>query len=279
MTGEPVVLRPGGLDASLMTMRQADLTVSCSYHAALTSSLLGVPAALVAENPYYAQKAAGLNADFALPGAYVLDPGQDPGTLAAGLADSLTPGRHPAVLHAIRLGALRSVARRREAEVLILGHLARALTAALTAGRAPEPARAAELMERLAVLRIDHEELERGAARSARAGRRAGGRARAAAVRRGAGGGAGHGDRPPGGGAARAARGARTGRDRVRHQPRVAVLAFHGALPEHPLAPRGSLAASSIPVAPSLTRRSTRLPIVLVRGSGEPRSPVAASHQ
>ena len=67
--------------------------------------------------------------------------------------------------------------------------------------------------------------------------------------------------------------------DRVRHQPRVAVLAFHGALPERPLAPRGSLAASSIPVAPSLTRRSTRLPIVLVRGSGEPRSPVAASHQ
>jgi hypothetical protein len=41
-------------------IRQASLTLSCSYHVALTSLMLGVPAELAAENEYYRQKAAGL---------------------------------------------------------------------------------------------------------------------------------------------------------------------------------------------------------------------------
>ena len=77
--------------ATLPRLADARLTVSSSFHVALSSLLLGVPAALVADSRYYAQKAAGLRADFGLGKAWVLDPAGDPheaaGALAAELAD------------------------------------------------------------------------------------------------------------------------------------------------------------------------------------------------
>jgi hypothetical protein len=141
---EPLVLRPGDLGDSLAQVGRAALTISCSYHVALTSDLVGVPAALLAGNPYYEQKAAGLRALFALP---AVDPRGEAGAAAAALLGHARGGS------ALRLGALRAVARRRDAELALLARLA----PSLAAHRAAAPAgRTSELLERLAVLRADH---------------------------------------------------------------------------------------------------------------------------
>lgn len=60
-------LAVGDLDRCAAVLRRADLTVCCSYHVALTSLMLEVPAVLVRDNLYYAQKADGLRRDFSLP--------------------------------------------------------------------------------------------------------------------------------------------------------------------------------------------------------------------
>jgi hypothetical protein len=62
---EPLVLRPETLADAAPVVESATLTLSCSFHVALTSRLLGVPAQLASANGYYEQKAAGLDADFA----------------------------------------------------------------------------------------------------------------------------------------------------------------------------------------------------------------------
>lgn len=51
----------------------AQLTVSCSYHVALTSLLLGIPTAFVYANGYYWHKAEGLKRSFQIPDALLLD--------------------------------------------------------------------------------------------------------------------------------------------------------------------------------------------------------------
>jgi hypothetical protein len=78
----PVVLRPAGLGAAAAEMGAATLTVACSYHAALTSLMLGLPTLTVAHNPYYEQKAAGLLDAFAQPPEFTIRPGTDPGACA-----------------------------------------------------------------------------------------------------------------------------------------------------------------------------------------------------
>ncbi|HWM09633.1 MAG TPA: glycosyltransferase [Solirubrobacteraceae bacterium] len=64
---EPLDILDDVLENGLASFRRARLTVSCSYHVTLTSLLAGIPAVLLADNPYYDQKAAGLRALFDMP--------------------------------------------------------------------------------------------------------------------------------------------------------------------------------------------------------------------
>jgi len=145
---EPVVLRPGDLDGSLALLARARLTISCSYHVALTSHLLGVPAALLAGTPYYEQKAAGLAADFGLPDAFTVRPA----TPAAEAAERLTSALEgeDELRTGLDEGARRMLARRRDAE--------RAVADGLTSGIA-EASRDVGHEALLAGLRADHAEL------------------------------------------------------------------------------------------------------------------------
>jgi polysaccharide pyruvyl transferase WcaK-like protein len=62
---EPLLLRPEAMSGAAPVMESAALTLSCSFHVALASLLLGVPARLETATGYYEQKAAGLDADAA----------------------------------------------------------------------------------------------------------------------------------------------------------------------------------------------------------------------
>ena len=76
----------------------ADSTLSSSYHVALTSLLLGVPAILPRDNDYYDQKARGLLGDFDLPAKLSPRSTDDPVQVAAALSPLLleTAGREGA---------------------------------------------------------------------------------------------------------------------------------------------------------------------------------------
>jgi hypothetical protein len=148
---------------------KASLTLSCSFHVALTSLMLGVPAALVGNNPYYEQKAAGLAEDFALPAPLTVLSPADPGAEAAGLAALLCDPAGTASLAAdLEASASQLRQRRLEVEVELLARLGNATFAALDeqAGalfarlreRAGEPA---ELHVQLAAMQTEVEELER----------------------------------------------------------------------------------------------------------------------
>jgi hypothetical protein len=129
-TAEPLVLRPDRLEVAARALGRAELTVSCSYHVALTSLLLGVPAVLVRGNGYYAQKAEGLRRDFELPDEFFPDAGDDPGAAAARISRSLTGG---APVAAVARARERVVGRRSAAEGEILARLADGVA------RAPRP--------------------------------------------------------------------------------------------------------------------------------------------
>ena len=148
---EPLLLRAGADDGELA---RADITLSCSYHVALTSLLLGVPAALVPENGHHAQAAAGLLEDFGLPPAFAPGPGQDPEQAARLLRDGLGPAR-VSIAH----GAERVAARRLRAERHILGALTGHLVTALAEARTGAPASQVEpdAALELARLRADHQ--------------------------------------------------------------------------------------------------------------------------
>jgi Polysaccharide pyruvyl transferase. len=140
---EPRVLRPANLADALAEMRQAALTVSCSYHVALTSLLLEVPAVLLRDNAYYEQKAAGLAEAFYLPSSFALSSNADPKTSAREIAGIvLDEQRAATVRYQLALGASRVRERRANAEVELLARLGAAATNALTA-------RLTELSERL----------------------------------------------------------------------------------------------------------------------------------
>jgi Polysaccharide pyruvyl transferase len=94
----------------LAGFRRARLTVSCSYHVALTSLLAGIPTMLLAGNRYYEQKSAGLRDLFGLDEGLVGVAGgeTDAEAAVAVLADG--PAR-TALVERIRAGAARTVER------------------------------------------------------------------------------------------------------------------------------------------------------------------------
>jgi polysaccharide pyruvyl transferase WcaK-like protein len=168
---EPLVLRPAGLAEAAPLLRAASLTLSCSYHVALTSLMLEVPAVLVADNPYYEQKAAGLRDGFALPPAFTVAATDDPTARAGEIAAKLfDPNDGEALRHGVAAGAERLRQRRARTEIELLGRLGAAATAGL--GRRLEEqaerlrrrsAEPAELRVRLAALQTELEEAERPA--------------------------------------------------------------------------------------------------------------------
>jgi hypothetical protein len=94
----------------LARFRRARLTVTCSYHVALSSLLAGIPTVLLAENGYYDQKAAGLRDLFALDRGLVGVEGTEPDSDAAVAAFRDGPAR-AALVEQIRAGADRMVER------------------------------------------------------------------------------------------------------------------------------------------------------------------------
>ena len=166
---EPIVLRPAALAEATGVLRRSNLTLSCSYHVALTSLLLEVPAVLISDNPYYEQKATGLREAFGLPPEFAVSTGADPRERAAAVAGIVFD---EAAGEALRRGltAARNLIlqRRTVAEAELLGRLGSAAVSALgdrvgemterLRERAAEPA---ELHAQLAILRFDYQELER----------------------------------------------------------------------------------------------------------------------
>lgn len=164
---EPLVLRSRGLSDAAPRLRRGTLTLSCSYHVALTSLMLEVPALLLGDNPYYEQKAAGLREDFALPPTFVASAAANPVATAGEIA-ALLLADGPDEENRERLtAAVERVRRRRAAvEVELLGRLGRAAMTALDErvralderlrSRSAEPA---ELQMRLATLQSEAEEL------------------------------------------------------------------------------------------------------------------------
>ncbi len=165
---EPLLLRPAGLAEMAPQLGAASLTLSCSYHVALTSLMLEVPAVLIGDNAYYEQKAVGLREDFALPDAFSGPVSADPAMRAGEIASILLDAqRGPALRGALAAAAERQRRRRATTEAELLGRLGGAAVAALDgrAGRlsarvgqlAAEPA---ELHTRLAALQTETERLQ-----------------------------------------------------------------------------------------------------------------------
>jgi polysaccharide pyruvyl transferase WcaK-like protein len=167
---EPLILRPAGLAEAAPLLRAASLTLSCSYHVALTSLMLEVPAVLVADNPYYEQKAAGLRDGFALPPAFTVAATDDPTARAGEIAAKLFDPDDGELRRGVATGAERLRQRRARTEIELLGRLGAAATAGLGSRleeqaerlrqRSTEPA---ELRVRLAALQTELEEAERPA--------------------------------------------------------------------------------------------------------------------
>jgi polysaccharide pyruvyl transferase WcaK-like protein len=128
-SAEPIVLTPTAILERAATVGSARLSVSTSYHVALTSLLLGVPAVLVQENPYYAQKASGLRVDFELPEAAFPDLTEAPDHAASrALAELGLSGQGaPLDLGAARV---RALARRDAAEAELTVKLSEAFAEA-----------------------------------------------------------------------------------------------------------------------------------------------------
>ena len=166
---EPLVLRPTDLAELAPRLRAAKMTLSCSYHVALTSLMLEVPAVLIGDNPYYEQKAAGLREDFALPPAFTEPTLADPAARARQIAAILFDARQAAELRdSLTAGAEGLRRRRAAAEVELLGRLGQALATALadrverlTARVHDLAAEPAELHMHLGTVRSEAEELRR----------------------------------------------------------------------------------------------------------------------
>lgn len=171
---EPFVLRPAELAQIAPEIGAASLTLSCSYHVALTSLMLEVPAMLLGDNPYYAQKAAGLAEDFGLPEAFTPRADDDPRHSAQAIAEAvLDRTQAPALRQRLAAGATRLRHRRAATEAELMAHLGGAAITALSERidevserlreRAAEPS---ELRAQLASDRTEREAWERRARRS-----------------------------------------------------------------------------------------------------------------
>lgn len=136
---EPRVLRPANVLDLATEIGAADLTISSSYHVALTSLLLAIPTALLRDNDYYSQKALGLMGDFGLPPAFSPRSGDDPERAASELAPHLLDPEARAQTRAdLETAAARMRRRRDETERRLLTLIAgQALAAAANGGRSP----------------------------------------------------------------------------------------------------------------------------------------------
>lgn len=143
----PLVPRPATLAGDLATLAVADLTITCSYHVALASLLLGVPAALLADTEYYRQKSAGLRADFGLSPAWTLDSRTDAARAAAALVAELQPARE-----ALARARAPMLLRRARAERDLVAALGQRLLSTVAADPAAEG-------YALARLRMEHQSL------------------------------------------------------------------------------------------------------------------------
>ncbi len=163
------MLRPAALADATGVLRRSNLTLSCSYHVALTSLLLEVPTVLISDNPYYEQKAAGLREAFGLPPEFTVSTDADPRERAAAIAGAvLDEDAGDALCRSLTAGRDLLLQRRAMTEVELLGRLGSAAVSALgdrigemterLRERATEPA---ELHAQLAILRFDYQELER----------------------------------------------------------------------------------------------------------------------
>ncbi|MDQ2632020.1 MAG: polysaccharide pyruvyl transferase family protein, partial [Actinomycetota bacterium] len=138
--GEPRVLRPANVAEVAAEMRGAALTVSCSFHIALTSLLLGLPTLLLNDTGYYDQKARGLLADFDLPDAFAPRSTEDPKAAAAAIAPHVLEGETGRATRQRIVAAGSRVRRRRmEAEADLLGSIGRGGLRAIGALAAPPP--------------------------------------------------------------------------------------------------------------------------------------------
>ncbi len=128
VVADPLVLRPATLAAQAKVLRRADLTVGFSYHVALTSLMLGVPAVLLCENEYYAQKAGGLRADFSLPDELLPATDGDPAEAAARAIALITdPQWGPELRAGLEAASRRIGARRSDIEEQLCARLERGL--------------------------------------------------------------------------------------------------------------------------------------------------------
>jgi polysaccharide pyruvyl transferase WcaK-like protein len=122
---EPVILRPASLSRVAPELRGSLFTLSCSYHVALSSLMLGIPAVLLQDNPYYEQKAAGLIETFGLPATFEASSADNPADSAEQISSLLLDEESGAPLRAQLARTAHSVRRRRaDAEAQLLGRLA-----------------------------------------------------------------------------------------------------------------------------------------------------------
>jgi len=168
-----------GLHHQAEALREAALTVCCSYHTALFSLMAGVPAAILVEGAHYEDKGAALTRAFGLPAELVLDLEGDPREAARAVA-ALVDGPRRAGLDAALAGAReRLIALRSRAETEVLGQLARAYAAALGThadaaednGGSGGPHRLADLRDDLAAALAARAEAEAEALRAGNAQR------------------------------------------------------------------------------------------------------------
>jgi polysaccharide pyruvyl transferase WcaK-like protein len=162
---EARVLRPASLPSESREIRRAALTVSCSYHVALTSLLLEVPTAILCDNAYYRQKTAGLSDAFGLPAAFTPTSSADPAAAAREIAAVIfNEGRLTDFTRRLRVGGSRLRETRAAAEAEVLTALGSAAATSLNARlgeiserlreRSTEPA---ELLAQLAMLQPEND--------------------------------------------------------------------------------------------------------------------------
>ncbi|HKF83388.1 MAG TPA: polysaccharide pyruvyl transferase family protein [Solirubrobacterales bacterium] len=122
---EPLVLRPANLTEVAAELGDAGLTLSSSYHVALTSLLLAVPAAILRDNEYYAQKARGLLSDFGLPPDFSPRSTDDPVLAARAIAPHLLdPQLSELTRRGLEAAAAKVRQRRADAEAKLLSVIA-----------------------------------------------------------------------------------------------------------------------------------------------------------
>ena len=121
---KPIAMRPQEVLQTAPQLGRAALTLSSSYHLALTSLLLGIPTAMIRDDPHSEQKASGLAATFQLPEALLLRSADDPVSAAEQIAEAVH-GSSAATLHAnLAKGAQRLTDRRAASERVALARIA-----------------------------------------------------------------------------------------------------------------------------------------------------------